>query len=364
MSAGKTGSDYELVIVDPGVSTYHYDLATNSLTSLDGLSNFLTPAIDVCNVFGYFVFLQEGTNTLFHSNLRDAQTYSALDFFTVTQAETLKGIINFRDQLFVFSEFKIIPFNHTGRSGFAFDAQFNAVKPYGLRSLHGKSDLGSYLCFLGNRRNAEPGVFVYTGGEPQKISTTPVDKAIQNLTTQEVDNAFILTWSQSGGDFFSVTAGNLCLVYNFRSGRWSENRSYINGVDFRWRVNSIVQAFNVIIVGDSDGGSVGILNDDLSQEYGSPILRYVTIQPYDAKGKFFNIKSIIVIADHPGEFTLEVSRDGITWPDPAIERTTEAGEYGKVYRWDRLGEIPFLGTMRISTASTSKSNINKVVALI
>jgi hypothetical protein len=367
MSSGKTGSSYEMVIVVPGVSTYHYDLATDTLSTLDGVSNFLTPAIDVCNVYGYFVFVQEGTNELFHSALRDAETYNALATFTVTQASSLQGVINFRDQLFVFAGDKLIPFNFIGGSNFVFQSQFNAVKPFGLRSLHAKSDIGSYLVFLGNRRNAEPCIYAYSGSEPQRISTEPIEEVLQNLTQTQLNDAWIETYSHGGADFVFIMVGDETFIYNLVTGRWHEQRSYINETSRRWRVNAVCQAYNVILVGDFQSGLIGVLDTRTTTEYGVKIPRSFTLQPFDNKGKYIRVKGIMIFMDvgFGGSMTMEYSDDGgVTWPNNALVRDAGAiGEYGRTFRWDRLGTADAFRTLRFSTDTTAQCHVNKILAI-
>ena len=364
MSSGKTGNTFELVIVNPGVSIYHYIISTGTLSALDGVANFLSPAVDVCNVFGFFVFLQEGTNTIFHSNEKDAQTYNALDFFTVTQASEIVGLINFRENLFVFGSYKIIPFTYAGGSNFAFQSQFNAVKPYGLRGVYAKADLGSYLCFLGNRRNAEPSVFVYSGGEPQRISTEAIDKKLQALTVQELNNAQVGTYSQAGADFVYIIAGNESYFYNLGNGKWNEQRSYISSELKRWRVSAICQAYNYLLVGDFQSGLIGRLDTDITTEYSAPIPRHFITQAFDNKGKAIQVKDLLMFMDSGfgGSITLEWSDDGgVTWTTNAIERDAGAtGEYGKMVTWNRMGSAPYFRALRFGTSTESKCNINKL----
>lgn len=367
MDSGRTGSSYELVIVVPGVSTYHYDVATNTLSALDGVTNFRSPAEDVCNVFGYFVFLESGTNNLFHSALRDAQTYNALARFDVTQAARLRGVINFRDQLFVFAGNKIIPFNFIGGANFVFQTQFNAVKPYGLRSLHAKSDIGSYLVFLGNPKNSEPAIYAYSGGEPQRISTEPIEEVLQNLTQTQLNNAYIDTYSQGGANFVFILAGDECFVYNLNTGRWHEQRSYINETSRRWRVNAVCQAYNVLLVGDFQSGLIGVLDTRTTTEYGVKIPRSFTLQPFDNKGKYIRVKDLMMFMDvgFDGSMTMEYSDDGgVTWPNNALDRSAGAiGEYGRTLRWDRLGTADAFRTLRFSTDTTAQCHVNKILAL-
>jgi hypothetical protein len=357
----------EIIIVDPGVATYQWRESVDILGSIDDASspnaNFPGRAVDVV-ALNRIIYLLSDNNVLFHSNVRDSSTYNALDQFTVDDTNTAIGIQKYRGQIFVFGDKEIIPFNYIGGALFTLAPQPNAVKPYGLRGLHAKADLGKYMCFLGSRNNSESSIYVYTGGEPQKISTEVIDYELQKLTPTDLDNAFISFYSQGGGDFMFITTGDKCFLFNFESGKWHEQRSFINGVNQRWRVNAVCEAYNKILIGDGLDSNVGVLDIDERQEFGNNIHRSFSLQAFDNKGKALSVKSIILAMDagFNGEVALDWSDDGFNWENSLVRSAGNIGQYGRTVRWNTLGSTSFFRVLRFGTSSPVDCNINKIIA--
>ena len=364
MAEGLSASGRDLIIVEPGISAFSYNTITGVITDLHTLTNFLSPVLDVVVVNGFYIFLQDVTNTLFHSNLNDSLTYNALDFEIVNAVTTSVGLIKYRNRLSLMSTEQLIPFNFIGGANFVFQAQVNAGIDTGLRSIHAKVNIRQSFVYLGIREDAEPGIWLFQGGTPIKISTAPIDFDIQNLTETQLDKAFLLSYSQSGGEFVVFIAGDLCYTFDIASQRWHERRSKISGVDNRWRVNALVKAYNRIMVGDVLDGRIGSLDDQTNIEYDDPIFRSVTLQPFDNKGKAILVKNLLLAMDvgFGGDMTMDWSSDGHTYSDAITRSAGDVGQFGTNVQWDRIGESSFYRVLRLGTSSNAPSNINKIIA--
>jgi len=206
---------------------------------------------------------------------------------------------------------------------------------------------------------------LFRSGAPTKISSDTIDYLLQNLTATELDNAFMLKHSQNGGEFVVLIAGDECIVYDLATGRWHERKSMIGDQEKRWRVNAIVQAYNKIFVWDFQDSRVGILDDQIRTEYGNSVHRYFSTQTIDNKGKYIQVKELLLVADagFDGVFTMEYSDDGgITWSQPTTRSAGAIGEYGRLIAWERLGTASFGRCVRHGTSTTSQCNVNKLIA--
>lgn len=365
MVPGRGASGYELVIVLPGDTAYSYELSSDTLTTLNGVTNFLAPVIDCVNINGFWIFLQSGTNVVFHSNLNDSGTYNALDFYTAIQTDDARAIMSYRGQLYVYGDKELIPFNYIGGANFVFNPASNANIPQGIRSLHGKINIRNAVCFLGSGYNEEPSVWIFQGGLPLKISTDAIDYLLQNLSSLDLDNAFFLSHSQNGSDFVVLIAGDECVCYDLSTGRWHERRSLISDSSRRWRVNSILQAENSVFVWDFVDGRIGVLDDQVFQEYDTSVQRSATLQPFDNKGKFVQVKDLMVITDsgYGAEMVLDWTDDDSVWSNGISASAGSTGEYNRIVSWNRMGTASFSRVIRISSSSNSKCNIHKVLAI-
>ena len=357
-----SGTGYEMAIVSPGQFAYSYTEAGGVVNDLSGLSNFLGPVDDVVSLNGFMVFLQTGTNTIFHSNLNDVSTYNALDFELVTRSPKLVGLVGFRGQLYVMGENEMLPYSFIGGANFVFQYQPNSTIPSGLNNVHSKVTVRQSIAYLGGGENESLAVWLTSGGYPTKIST----EAIEFLIRQElaVNNSFLLAFSINGAEYIALRVGDYCFVYDILTGRWHQRRSKAGDLDIAWRVNHITNVYGELIVGDSLSAAIGKL-DNSNTEFGTNIHRQFVLQPFDNKGKHVPLKSVVLAMDvgFNGSMVFDWSDDGHTWSNGMQLEAGGIGDYGRHMRWDRLGTASYARSLRFSTSSPVQCNVNKVLAL-
>ena len=352
----------DLVIVVPDQFSYSWNDGTSTFTALDGLPNFRT-ARDVVHINSLFVFLESDSNFIFHSTQNDPTTYLPLDFYQVIQISLGIGLLEYRNQLYVMGESLTIPFNDVGGVNFSFRPQPQAELPYGLRSVFAKTSIRGSAMFLGGGQNEEPGIFTFPNFD--NISNEALDNKIQNLTDSDIDASFMIKHIQNDSETVAFSIGDECFVFDFTSGLWHERRSRYNEKLYRWRPNSIVRAYNRLLVGDYFTGSIGLIDDSVNTEYGERMFRTVVTQNFDNKGKAIKLKSLIVYMDYGfnGHIELDWSDDGgYSWSTPLRQSTGSVGDYGVRVQFDRLGAAANFRVLRLTTDTDKPCNINKIIA--
>ncbi len=358
-----SGTGYELAIVVPGQYAYYYTEAGGVIGNLIGLPNFANTVDDVVSINGFCVFLETGTNRVFHSNLNDIATYNALDFELITRSPKVIGLIEFRGQVFIMGENEILPYTYIGGANFVLQYQPNSAIPSGLSSLHAKAKTRQSFCYLGGGENETPAVWLSTGTYPQRISNDAIEYLIRDINT--LDQAYIMYFAIDGGEFIALKVGTYCFVYDLVTGRWHQRRSKSGDTQIPWRVSSITKAYGKLIVGDAIDGRTGYLSNS-NTEYDQNIQRSFILQPFDNKGRHVSLKSIVLAMDtgYDGEMVLDWSDDdGNTWSEGLSVGAGGIGDYGRHTRWDRLGSSGFSRALRFGTSSNAKVNVNKVIAL-
>lgn len=358
----------DLVVVVPGQFSYSWNDGTSTFTELDSLPNFRT-AQDVKHINSLFVFLEADSNIVFHSDFNDPTTYNALAFDQVFQITKGVGLLEYQNNLYVMGESKTIPFVYQSvgldTDNFFFTPQPNAVIPVGLRSVFAKVDIRDSILFLGGGDNEEPGVYAF----PQnKISDETIDNVIQNLTDDQINESFMMKHTQNDSPVVVLTAGNECFCYDIKTDCWHERRSTVNEQDLRWRVNSIVQCYNRLLVGDYIDGRIGIIDDQVYTEYGNIVTREFITQPFDNRGQAIKVQSLILMMDSGfgGEITMYYSDKGGldgTWSNGVTNSAGDSGEYGRCVRFDRLGSSSFTKVFRFVVHNDKPCNINKIYAI-
>lgn len=358
-----SSTGYELAIVVPGQFAYYYTEAGGVISNLIGLPNFANPADDVVSINGFCVFLETGTNRVFHSNLNNIATYNALDFELITRVPKVVGLLTFRGQVFIMGENQILPYTYIGGANFVLQYQPNSEIPSGINSLHVKARTRQSFCYLGGGENEAPAVWLSTGTYPTRISNDAIEYLIRDIST--LDQAYIMYFAIDGGEFIALKVGAYCFVYDLVTGRWHQRRSKSGDNEIPWRVSAITKAYGKLIVGDAIDGQTGYLSAD-NTEYGHNVRRSFILQPFDAKGRHVPLKSIVLAMEtgYDGDMVLDWSDDdGHTWSEGLQRGAGGIGDYGRHVRWDRLGAASFSRALRFGTSSNAKVNINKVVAL-
>lgn len=365
----------QLCIVVPGETAYIY--TDGGIVDEISDPNFNGPVDDVVALDAVFVFCKTASNIVFHSNLNDGTTYSALDSYPVPQLNNIVGLGAFRNQLYVFGETITIPFNNIVGLEFLFAPIPNAIIDTGLRTKFSKTVFRQSYVWVGNGENAEASIWLYSGGALQNISNETIDFILQNMSEEDIQRAFMLRHSQNGAEFIVLNIGDYCFKYDLSASQmtgvpqWHEQRSIIpvgsDHIDSPWRVSSIVQAYNRVICGDSIDARIGEITDDIGTEYGVNIARLLDTQPLSNSGVKSKVWAIEVFTDvgvgDDDEINLSWSDDGgYTFGNKIARKTGAAGQYERRAVWDRLGAFSIARQLRIEYSGSYPRSLNKLMA--
>jgi hypothetical protein len=136
-----------------------------------------------------------------------------------------------------------------------------------------------------------------TGQTPTRISTPDVEAALSNANKFGLLAGTYALSSPAGGPtwnghpFYVLTipmAGRT-LVYDCVTQQWFDLVSVVNGQEIQYRGLSYLNAFGKQLVGDSQSGTIGFLDDTVQNEFGNasaPTVCAVTTQPlYDGNNR-------------------------------------------------------------------------------
>ena len=342
-----TGTGYEMAIVSPGEHAYSYREATGFVVSISADTNFRAPAQDVVSINGFLIFLQAGTNTIFHSEVNDITTFPALSFELVTRSPTVVGLSPYRGQLYVMGEDEILPYSFIGGNNFVFQYQPNSTIQGGLNSVYAKTIVRDSLCYLGGGKNETPSIWLTNGGTAQKISTEAIEYEIRGNAV--INDSTLAGFSIDGGVYILFQVDSYAFVFDMQTGKWHQRESKLNGLSIPWRASFITKAYGQLLTGDNIDGRIGSISNS-STEYGDAVERSFTTMPFDNKGKVLKVSSLKLVMDSgfDGEVTHEWSDDGgYTWSDGLTRSSGKVGEYGREIIWDRLGYVGFSRVLKV-----------------
>lgn len=325
---------------------------------------------------GFFVCTTD-TKKFIRSEANDGLSWNALDFGTAeADPDPIVAPIVFKNQLFLGGSETIEVFEGVPVSGLGFQRIGGFIINKGVFaqfSLIGTSDT---FMFIGGGVNESPAVWALSGSTVQKVSTTAIDNELQSFTNEELEEAFAYSYAQNGASFVGFTIGNTTFEFNTVSGLWNERRSQSvsskgTPKSTRWRVNSMVTAYNRVIVGDSQDGRLGIIDPDVFAEYGADIVRTVTTQPFADQGNVLTVSQLeLTVESGVGDSTvtdpvvrMSFSRDGKTFGNEISRSLGEIGKYNQRLIWRRsVGRVPRLVVFKFVMSDQVKPVIIKLEA--
>lgn len=362
----------QLMVLVPGGDGYIYNHVTDVFAQITD-SDFDANGNPQFVVFvdAYFVCTTD-TKKFTCSAPNDGLSWNALDFGTAeSDPDITVAPIVFKNQLFIAGSQTIEAFQNIGGADFPFQRtglflQKGVYAPYSLVNAQ------DTFMWVGGGENEGPSIWALSGNDTAKISTTPIDNLLQNLTHQQLEGIYAWVYSQNGAYFIGFTLPTTTLVFDMTSKRWHERRSILNGELSRYRVSAICKAYNQIICGDFVDGRIGRIDPIVFTEYGNTIIRRVATQPFVNNMKAIFVPSLeLTVESGVGNdavvdpvITMERSRDGKTWSDPRVRSIGKVGEYDRRAIWRRCGRVSRMEVFRFTLTDAVKPVILQLNAEI
>ena len=364
----------QLMILVPSGAGYIFTHTANTfvtITDVDFTANGLPQF--VVFIDSYFVCSTDSKKFI-RSNSNDGNNWNALNFYTAeSDPDDIVGLEVYKNKLYVLgSEVTEEFYNNAGvfqRTGFFIDK--------GLYARFSTISTSDSFMWIGGGTNESPAIWTLNGNTPVKISNTAIEAALQKFSFEQIQQAFSYSYAQSGAYFVGFSLPTKTFEYNTVTGRWNERKSQIvntKGVTetIRWRVNSLVTAYNRVLVGDSQDGRIGSVEIDTYTEYGSEIIRVFSTQPISSDSKVMIISQLEATleagvgnedAEDP-QIRMQISKDGKTFNDELSRSIGEVGQYQRRAIWRNLGRFPRMCVIRFIMSDPVKPVFLKLTANI
>lgn len=367
-----------LVIVDPGNKSYVFNNEDSTLVQITDTDFIVSDTVSFKD--GYFIFTASDGSVFFISSLNDPLSYNALDFGSadVRPDKIVASFVN-HNELFIPGEETIELFQNVGGADFPFLRVPGGDTQKGVYARHSLIDFDNSFVFVGGAVNEQAAIW-RMGGGVRKISTAAIDNEIQKFTQEEIADAFAMTKAVKGSFevYFTFTSSSIpskTFVYDATASAlsgenvWYERQSGVT--DNKWRVNSIVNVYGQLWVGDAFDGRIGQLDKDTHTEYGEVIFRQKASRPFtnDQTPAFIDELKLTMesgvgnIGEDAPQIRMDFSDDGAQTFSNEFWRT-----YGKIGRrerlpsWRRQGRVPRNRVVRFTTTENVKSNVLRLDA--
>jgi hypothetical protein len=300
-----------LVILVPGTDTcYTYTPFTGGGGLQQLASTFflnLGGAIDCWYVDTYIVFLANnnegnGSYTFFNDDGRQVSGNAQITFTTAASfnrqfgTDPFYGMCVDHREVLMFGSRSSEGFVNTGNAtGSPFSAASDTYMPYGVHpqcpySIANQDNSIMWVCndLTVRRRN---------GQTPVRISTAGVELVLSNAeksgllagTYAVASPAGCPTWSGHPFYILTIPLAERTLVYDCLTQQWFDLVSVLNGQEVQYRALAYLNAFGKQLVGDSESGTIGYLDDTVQTEFGNsnaPVVCAFTTMPiYNANNR-------------------------------------------------------------------------------
>lgn len=369
----------QLMIVDPESGT-GWIVDESSGTPFQQITDLDFPANGkpqyVVFIDSFFVVTTDSKKFI-KSDANNGLSWNALDFGSAEKdPDDIVAPVTFRGELFIAGTETIQSFNNIGGAagaGFPYQAS-GLVLPKGVFAPFSLIETNNSFMFIGGGVNESPAIWASNGGEPAKISTTAIDSALQRFSQEEIQQAFAWTYAQSGAYFVGFSLPTKAFVYDTISQRWHERTSTITDTkgfteNIRWRVNSMVTAYNKVLVGDSQDGRIGVVDLDTYTEYDTAIKRTFSTFALSNEGNAMFVSELeLFMESGVGDFETD-PQIRLSWSDDGGKTFTnelwrgigKVGEYSRRAVWYRLGRVPVTRLFRFEYSENFKFAVAKLV---
>ncbi|MCK5609377.1 hypothetical protein KAR91_46320 [Candidatus Pacearchaeota archaeon] len=307
------------------------------------------------------------------SDENDGLTWVATNVFTAeSDPDDIVTLIKHKNQAFIAGSETIEEFRNLAgifqRSGFFIDK--GVFAPFGM-----VKSSKSFM-WIGGGEGETPAIWELSGNEAQKVSTTAIDSALDDLTTEEVSAAFTYKYGKKGAYIIGFTFPSFTFEYNEVTQIWNERESQITDArgavsTTRFRVNSMTKAYNKIICGDAIDGRIGVLDDGTFTEYGDEIIRTLAIAPLSNQGDSFSIPKLVATMEggvgdavNDPQLRLSVSKDAKKFNNELSRGFGKVGEFLRQAIWRGLGRFTQMSVLNFVMSDDVKPVFIKLEANI
>jgi hypothetical protein len=315
----------------------------------------------------YFVVTTD-QNKAIVSGVVDGLNWNALDFFTAeADPDGVVAPFTFKNQLYLLGSETTEAYRNIGGAGVPFQRLNSFVLTRGCSAPFTVRTIGDAVFWIGKGDNEQVAVYQFAGSEPVRVSTTAIDNILSNLTLLEVQQAFSWAYSSRGHDFIAFTVGDFTFVYDIATQKWHERQSSVRDrrnsrLNTRCRIRSVLNAFNLLVVGDSEDGRIGVIDPEIHTEYEQPLITYFTTNPLYDLGNAYTLPLIELVCeggvgnkDVPDpEVRLEISRDGVVFEDAKTRKLGRRGARGRRQIWRRNGRFSTVSVLKFTVSDAVK----------
>lgn len=324
-------NDNDEIMVSDGRNGHYYNgTALSSVTSPVNIG-------PLTYMSGFGVFPKPNAGQFYITPLNDFSTVDALDFATAeAYSDNLKRVFADHSELWLFGTISTEVWQLSGGSDFPFSRFTNAQIERGILAPFSVVADDNTVFWLG-----DDGVFYRAEGyRPQRISTHPVERAVEALSDSVKENADAFIYTVGGHKFYTIRfEDELTLQFNIATRFWNRARTFGND---DWQI--LGSAGRITDYYLTPAGIVE-LDTSLNTDEGGIMERGGISAPLYAGGNRITVNSFYLDCEvgragigKDANVMLRVARDGETFGNERWRSLGATGDYTRRATWRNLGQ--------------------------
>lgn len=321
-----------------------------------------------------FFVVTTDSKKFIRSAANDGTTWSALDVFTAeADPDDIVTLEILKNQLLIAGSQTIEFYQDIAGQFQRINGRIinkGVVSPFGIVTT------SDSVMFIGGGINESPAIWVIAGASAQKISTTSIDSILAKFSIEDLQQGFAWSYAQSGAYFVGFTFPERTFVFDTVTGKWHERSSRIinpsgQTVTERWRMQSLLTAYNRVLCADNKDGRIGSLSLETFTEYGDPIIRTFSIAPLANAGSSFSISKLEMTMEsgvgdavNDPQIRLSVSKNAKTFNNQLSRGFGKIGQFDRRVVWRLLGRFKRYAVLKFEMSDPVKPVIIKLEANI
>lgn len=362
----------QLMVLVPGGKGYIYneDAGTpfDEITDSDFTANG-NPQ-HVVYVDGYFLITTD-TKKFIISALNNGLAYNALDFGTAeSDPDTIVAPIVLNNTVYITGSETTEGFQNVPSAGQMPFIRNNVILDKGCLAPFSLVKSNSTFFMVGAGVDESPAIWQFNGNQFVRKSHIAIEQLLATYTAEQIEGIFAIAYADEGAYFVCFALPDTTICYDITTDRWHERSSLIdnNGTETRWRVNSLITAYGLVLVGDSVDGRIGHLSNDYVKEYEFNIIRLFTTQPFANKGDEVVLTMLeLTMESGAGNdevddpvVSLAISSNAKTFSVERVRKIGKKGEYGRRTVWYKNGRCDRLAVLQYRMSEPIKSAFIKL----
>lgn len=336
----------DAVVVDGTPIGFTIHLGTNAWAQITDPAFYGADRVDF--VDGYFIFNKPGTQQFYISNYQST-SFNSLDIASKSTApDLLVTLAVMHREIWLFGEKTTEVWFNTGQADFTFGRMPGVFIEHGCVAKNSVAKIGLTLFWVGQDDRGQGIVYAGKNYTANRISTHAIEQEI--ATYSRIDDAIGLSYQQGGHEFYVLIfpSANKTWCFDIATNMWHQ-RGYLeaNGSISRHRMNSMTFYEGLNLVGDWKTGVVYVLDPNVYDDNGNPIIRIRSFPHLGASGKRALFRQFIAdmeVGDgvsgdaYDPELRLRWSDDrGASWGNAISGNLGKVGEYLTCIQFQRLG---------------------------